>query len=235
MSSYCFINIPQISINEWHPFSISNSIYSTSTVFYIKNMFNNSFSHKINKLSNCNIHPNNITINIEGPYGYNLNYNDYTKIIFIAGGIGITPIHNMFFTLYKHRLNSTNNNSNNIIPELELIWIARKADAFTLYTDSFRMFKQHPIDNMFIKLFATRERGSIASHNDLIQNRHNKHSITHINCISQRPNLFKELSHLNEYNNNALIYVCGPDSLVEDLTIIAYKNGNHIRRETFLL
>lgn len=43
------------------------------------------------------------------------------------------------------------------------------------------------------------------------------------------------LADMAQYKSQGLIYVCGPENLVNDCMKMAYKNGNHFRRETFLL
>ena len=42
-----------------------------------------------------------MTINIDGPYGIPIEPSKYSEIFLVAGGIGITPLHSTFRTLYK--------------------------------------------------------------------------------------------------------------------------------------
>lgn len=174
LGGYCFLNIPSISPWQWHPFSIANPLNSTSTVFYIKNM-HRGFTKTLSLLA-ANAYPNTISIAIEGPYGVDLDYENYGKIVLVAGGIGITPFHNIFFTLYHEfvtynhhmRIDSDHSDNSNLVekkkfPDIDLIWVAQRANAFHLFQPSFRLFKQTPVHGMRIRLFATRERSSIAS------------------------------------------------------------------------
>lgn len=90
---------------------------------------------------------------------------------------------------------------------------------------------------MCIKLYATRERGSFITSDaiNLRNKRVSKTSTTHILCNSQRPDLMAECKDLKEYGDKGLIYVCGPEGMVDDCATIAYKYGSHLKRETFLL
>ena len=163
LGAYYFINIPNINPFEWHPFSVSNTLNNEQTEFDIRcNKGYIGWSSKLYDMAQKfgeNMHESTytqalsrLTINLEGPYGSDLNYNNYDAIILIAGGIGITPFHNIFFSLY----NEVQSGFKNQIPFVQLVWVVRYADMFEMYYDSFSQFAQYPASNMKIELFATR-------------------------------------------------------------------------------
>ena len=243
LGQYCFINIPNISPLEWHPFSISNPLNHPSTVFYIKNM-HRGWTKKLNKIAEKSWCITNLNIGIEGPYGITLDFENYDHIILIAGGVGITPMHNIFFTFYREVLShgdSQLNVFNKIrkrMPSIELWWINRRADAFSYYIDSFRDFQNNPVEFMKIKLYATRERNrnSVVSDNVISSSHFNKHRQNSfaITWDSHRPYLPTALSFMKQYGNKGLLYVCGPKSMVDDSLQAAYQNKTHFKREYFL-
>ena len=230
LGQYVFINIPNISPFQWHPFSISNPLNHPSTVFYIKNMYRG-WTKRLNEIASTSSCVTKLNIAIEGPYGITLDFENYDHIVLIAGGVGITPLHNIFFTLYHEVLShgsSQLNISRKPIPSIELWWINRRADAFSYYIDSFKQFQNSPIQFFKIKLYATieRNRSSVSR-----KNRQNSFAIT---WDAQRPYLPTALSFMKQYKERGLLYVCGPKSMIDDAVEAAYKNGNHLRREYFL-
>ena len=166
LSAYYFINIPHISLFEWHPFSVCNALNAPYTEFYIKNIGN--YSCKLLNLATFantrgqeRLSLNKLDIQIEGPFGCDIDYHSYHRLVLIAGGIGITPIHNLFFTLYDQSLSNRRENNDemymNQLPSIDLIWIVRYADIFEIFKKSFNKYISSDIPNMKITLYATRE------------------------------------------------------------------------------
>ena len=123
MGQYVFINIPAISLLEFHPFSISSSPLDPYTSCHIKSMGKNTFTDNLllyakdlyskeqefkstakkndgdnQSLSMQRIYAN-ILVNVDGPYGMPFDYRKFTSILLVCGGIGITPLHGIFRTL----------------------------------------------------------------------------------------------------------------------------------------
>merc|ERR1712228_14667 len=230
LCQYVFINIPNISMLQWHPFSISNPLHHSSTVFFIKNM-NRGWTQSLNKMASKLRSIEHLNVAIEGPYGITLDFENYQHIVLVAGGVGITPLHNIFMTLYEQIVNSKNVR----IPSFELWWINKTAEAFSYYIDSFRTFQNNPVQSIKIKLLATREKKRHSVSSQASGSRSAQSRISHgIEWNAQRPYLPTALSFMERYQEKGLIYVCGPKSMVDDCVQAAYNNGNHIKREYFL-
>lgn len=88
---YCFVNFPEISKLQWHPFSISSSPESPSVFsFHIKNMGPSTFTGSLYDLARKRIP---LRIKVDGPYGAKgLLPEDYRVNVLFCGGIGATPI-----------------------------------------------------------------------------------------------------------------------------------------------
>merc|ERR1711871_1302641 len=54
MGQYAFLNVPAISILEWHPFTISSSPMDISTTHHIKSMGPGTFTDKLYDLARAN-------------------------------------------------------------------------------------------------------------------------------------------------------------------------------------
>jgi predicted ferric reductase len=97
---FCYVNIGTISRFEWHPFTVSCKVgVGENATFHIKNMGDGTWTHKLHELASrvkdmeqteAAMLP---SIKIDGPYGHPPNFlqGRHSGIIYIAGGIGITP------------------------------------------------------------------------------------------------------------------------------------------------
>jgi len=103
MGQHVYLNVPAISALEWHPFSISSAAEDGVTTHHIKSRGPATFTGRLHALcanAAAEGRIDKLMLNIDGPYGVPLEYERYEKIIFVAGGIGITNIHSSFKTLY---------------------------------------------------------------------------------------------------------------------------------------
>jgi len=114
---YCFINVPEVSLLQWHPFTLSGT---GNLEFHIKNTGNWTSdvikSAKQDSLSIC----------VDGPYGLPLDFHPYSHIFLVAGGIGITPCKSIFETLFNHQDELIR------LERVVLVWMARDYSIFKL-------------------------------------------------------------------------------------------------------
>ncbi|KAJ9462859.1 Ferric reduction oxidase 5 [Diplonema papillatum] len=88
--SYFYITIPEIGFMEAHPFSVTTHHSSGRATFYIKNMGSGTWTDRVGKAS---IGTKGSAAQVEGPYGkLSFDVKNHSKIILVAGGIGITPM-----------------------------------------------------------------------------------------------------------------------------------------------
>lgn len=101
LGSFYYIHIPDISVFEWHPFSVAKYDDQTSTVtIHVKAMEIGSFTDKLYNYALQQSAADNeaaVVLNhrtsLLGPFGnLSINLEDYCHIILIAGGIGVTPM-----------------------------------------------------------------------------------------------------------------------------------------------
>lgn len=102
---YVYMNLPSISTTQWHPFSIASSPCDSKSTFHIKSLGEGTFTGRLHKLArglqyegseDGTVLP---PILIDGPYGVPVDHTKYDRILFVAGGIGITPIVSTIRTL----------------------------------------------------------------------------------------------------------------------------------------
>ena len=138
MGQYVFINIPAISIAEWHPFTISSAPNDIIISHHIKSHGNNQWTGKLRDYINSmdrviSTAPfKNVAISIDGPYGLPLQVSQYSSILLIAGGIGITPMHaciRQIYTTIKAGINTYPN-----LRRVRLVWVTKINEKIFDYT-----------------------------------------------------------------------------------------------------
>lgn len=101
---YCYINIPEISRLQWHPFSIASSPHESHIVFYIK--VNGDWTAALYEICSpegpvSDDYARNIGVYIRGPFGAPAQHvGQYEHVILVSGGVGATPFTSI--TKYAH-------------------------------------------------------------------------------------------------------------------------------------
>lgn len=110
---YAFLNIPEISTLQWHPFTISSAPSEHLLRFYIKSMGPGSWTENLFQLAQTSSTLNSVPmINIDAPYGLGLEWKRYSltqclkllryrRLIIIVGGVGVTPALSILEELYQ--------------------------------------------------------------------------------------------------------------------------------------
>ena len=103
LGTYYFINVPEISSMQYHPFSVSEiqesgdgTANGGAVTFHIKSMGGTTWTHQLARLVASQSAMNGSTglhVHLRGPYGsLSCNICDYRHIVIVAGGIGVTPM-----------------------------------------------------------------------------------------------------------------------------------------------
>lgn len=217
MGQHVYINVPSISKLQWHPYSISSAAEDEETTHHIKSRGPGTFSQRlINLASTEPLHK--LQINIDGPYGVPLEYTRYEKIIFVAGGIGITNIHSSFKTLYVLA-------KAGLLPvtRVHLIWVAKNPSYFDMFQETFRTVGQDNLHTRFKCSFYATEEGVSNLQPSAVPFQVGK------------PNLLRDLVGLSAYGMHALINVSGPALLRETCHRLAIKCGVDFQEASFEL
>jgi predicted ferric reductase len=115
---YIYICVPEISLLQWHPFSLSSSPEQKIVTLHIRKA-----GHWTSSLYEIAKTQNEISILLEGPYGsvgVNLSSDQYKSIMLISGGIGVTPMQalcNQLMFEYRKGIRELN--------KLSFVWIER--------------------------------------------------------------------------------------------------------------
>lgn len=157
---YCFINCPNISRFQWHPYSIASGT-TDDLIFHVKSMGKGTWSDRLNKLArkleddgSCTegnssfgsldskfavkFH-NVLSLRIDGPYGNNYLGNKKTTqhFYFLAGGIGITPIVSIIKSLIRDHTKFSE------MISIHLLWVVKSADELLWFGSFLQEFNYH--------------------------------------------------------------------------------------------
>eukprot|EP01041_Mallomonas_annulata_P003178 gene3178-6273_t len=223
---YMYLNIPSISTLQWHPFTISSST-SSSTSHTIKskgekqwtgkliqlamNMKNNKTygttpSSSASSLSEYSL--KDIVVIVDGPYGAPLSFSEYSHVLLVAGGIGITPYASLLNSICNERAERQQNESIVISSEdssscctYRLIWIVKCLCDIEAFDELIYRCNTFGIE---VCVYLTKD--------DTV----NEKSLPVITAVHRgRPDLQLEIGKLESFKQQAMVAVCGPPSLVD--------------------
>eukprot|EP01006_Ploeotia_vitrea_P024178 TRINITY_DN56927_c0_g1_i2.p1 TRINITY_DN56927_c0_g1~~TRINITY_DN56927_c0_g1_i2.p1 ORF type:complete len:891 (+),score=4.99 TRINITY_DN56927_c0_g1_i2:98-2674(+) len=219
---YSFINIPSISGWQWHPMTISSSPTDHHVSFHIKDMGPMQWSWQLNAMARdpaSNL--KNLVVRLDGPYGNPPDPHDYPWIVFVAGGIGITPCHSMFRCLLHEATQGFNDGA----PfHVKLVWIAQTPALFENFALTLReVFDKSASDRFQASLYVTREE-------TFSDGARGENSFPY---QTGRPSMGAELTPV-DFTEGGLVFVCGPESLQEDCRRCCPPK-THFHAETFEL
>jgi predicted ferric reductase len=251
---FFFVNIPRVSLNEWHPFTAS-AVLDDSIVFYIKKIptSNNSLHGRATwttRLANrveADCPP--MALRLNGPFGHT-DFKCYEHLLMFAGGIGITPLIAIFTDLRRAaRIGNTARLGS--LKAVTLVWMSRSVTEFRLFEEVFMMaMKDSSADvprtineddedanvsdtdtkiKFEIKLHCTRRDSFVSLTNPASQD-YVKMLVESGRC--DLPATFKK--HVPEGKGaDTMVAVCGPARLMYDVSGLAWNSGCDFHSEQF--
>ena len=149
---YVFVNIPDISPLQSHPFNISGSSFDKTNVLHIKSCGAGTWTGDLLDLSRlvtrtneqaaeggqgqhghgtkqCKPFPlQRLGITIDGPYGTGLPWMRCTNILLIGGGVGVTPLHSLLRSLLQLQQGKNGMPHGCKLGKIRLVWTFRNED-----------------------------------------------------------------------------------------------------------
>jgi len=183
MGQYVMVNVSNISLWQWHPFTIASGEEEGQCYLHIQNEGNKlselgydselkgqqtQFTQMLyllaQKVGANGLGAHEVELHVDGPYGKPFVYDGYERVILVAGGIGITPCHSIFSTMLARSMQSTKEKGDKKkkMPCVDLLWVAKDSRMFSMFAATWRKYEEHnaAADNAFsVRLFATRMDG----------------------------------------------------------------------------
>lgn len=218
-AQHVYVCIPEISLLEWHPFTISWCVGGSAFV-HIKSMGDKAWSNRALELGRRK--GTAMIACVDGPYGGLRDvFSGYEKYVLVAGGIGVTPCTSLLSRCAGLQQK----------PEMSLLWCVREKDLaerfFVLFSESDFGFVTHDSttgNRAPIRVFFTGEANS-PPHTDGRR----------IDVLVGRPCLGEEIGCEVTQAVKTLIFVCGPPGLVQECESIARTTGADVIAEKYLL
>lgn len=278
---YFFINIPCISLNQWHPFTAS-AVLDDGIVLYIKNMQkkqnSQSWTARLSALAMDSMTTlQKPMLRLNGPFGH-FEFEGHETVLLFAGGIGITPMIAIFADLRKRLVEQdradklaqklgeplTTHADHPRLKRVRLVWMSRKIEEFRLFEKIFSHFRSE-----VVKTHTQTSRQSVFQQSagpeaniDEIEAMEmaQAHSVAfcafdiqlHCTCRASLVSLtdptspdyvkmflqdgrvnVREVFETYGREPNTLAAVCGPPSLMHDVSLSAYEFGTAFHSEEF--
>ncbi|PON69705.1 Respiratory burst oxidase [Trema orientale] len=239
---YIFIQCPQISPFEWHPFSLTSGPEDDYLSVHIRTLGDWSYTiysiFQEATLSRAKDYPN---LYIDGPYGAaSQDHVKYDMVVLIGLGIGATP----FISILKDVVNDIRKAQNNHNGcslrkgpvKAYLYWVTREQSSFDWFRDIMKEIsnsdqKQSVVEvhNFLTSIYQEGDvRSALISAIQALH--HAKHGIdivsrTPVRTHFSRPNWFSILSKLAWRHRGARIgvFYCGPSALAKELERLCTK------------
>ncbi|KAG8346980.1 putative ferric reductase [Trypanosoma vivax] len=221
---YFFVNVPELSLFQWHPFSLSSEDGQNCTM-HIKSMGDGTWTDRLLHL--VEKRGGSFSLFIEGPYGQSHHFTDYKRVVLVAGGIGVTPCASIFNNLHQRLLEGK------VGPTITLLWTLRDARIIPMLSyvwDNGRLHERAVFSGAdasacaSVELFLTDDCFSSDNLGDV--------SVSHgrVDLRSKLPELLA-----GEHARDVLVFSCGPRGLVQAARNVAISLGANFHEENFLM
>ncbi|CAN0910142.1 Ferric reduction oxidase 7, chloroplastic [Linum grandiflorum] len=136
--SFIFIQVRELSLLQWHPFSVSSSPLEGKNHISVLIKVLGGWTDKLKDSIMINTSTVNddhqsrkITASVEGPYGHESPYHlMYEHLVLVAGGIGISP----FMAILSDVFHRVNEGKPCLPREILVVWAVKKSDEIGLLT-----------------------------------------------------------------------------------------------------
>ena len=208
VGQYFFVNFPELSKTEWHPFSVSSSPKEDGIEMHIRALGDHTTEIN-NYAQRCAVDGYKPWIRFDGPYGnQDFNYRRYPVLLLTGGGIGITPIMGMLKDIYLvgNYGSETNQVTPHRIQAVNCIWVVQKEKDADIFKEELRECEKNSKLPQFpplnIKIYVTKE--------EKIRSR---------GYMSGRPDfdrVFGDIT-LTHGDKTMLVFACGPSQMVKQV------------------
>jgi ferredoxin-NADP reductase len=128
---YVFLNFPQVSLLQWHPFTLTSSPMDEHCEVLIKNLGDHT-----EKLIRKAVSTQSLYVRVDGPYGkWNFDPLNADHLILVAGGIGVTPFIGLLRNIYGADNSSAPHYSR--LKSVSLVWACRDVEECCWFNDLF--------------------------------------------------------------------------------------------------
>lgn len=216
VGQYVFVNFPELSLHEWHPFSVASAPNDAFVDLYIRALGDH--TEKIVEYSEmCAAENKQALIRCDGPYGdLSFNYRRYGNLLLVAGGIGITPIISVLKDIFGEDESSKRNNPRHCVKHVTLIWIMPRVSEASLFLELLNKFHLKSLEDplapaLTMSIHITREEEK-CENPQIVYSKPDFDNVMH-QCVD----------NMSEFSQSILVYACGPGSMINQLWDVTMK------------
>ncbi|KAI8810152.1 ferric reductase NAD binding domain-containing protein [Cladochytrium replicatum] len=224
---YLFINIPEVSRVEWHPFTITSTPEEGFVSIHIRLV--GDWTKKASQLLGC--YQNGIskmnssqlpTIRIDGPYGAPAeDFYNYKVGVLVGAGIGVTPSASLLKSVWYRYYRKAPMK----LQKVYFFWINRDKEAFEWFHSLLATLEESvPTSFLEIHVYLTGKLSVDDIQNIVLNQDEEMDPLTELRtrCHYGRPNwdaIFQSVAAANNSFGNAEVgvFYCGPSPLAETL------------------
>ena len=210
---------------EYHPFTISSAPSDGELTFHVKSMGEGKFSGRLLSLVAQEGEDSDggaaLTVSVDGPHGLTIEHEKYRSILFVAGGIGVTPCLACFRHLRKLCAAQQWRCAN-----VKLLWVAKTTSLFDVFSAQLAEATAAPASGeegqFAVELYSTQGEVSLGGHP----------------VAPGRPDLAGAIDAISTGDEPAcscLVFACGPAGMVAAARSRAVERGCHFHAESFEL
>jgi len=254
---YLFLNVPEISSFQWHPFTITSAPDDPYVSVHVRQV--GDFTNTLGELLGCNNEKGAIPkdlplLRIDGAFGTPAEDVFKNEIAVLIGcGIGVTP----FASILKNIWYQQQNKGHSKLRRVEFFWICRDTGSFEWFQSLLKSLEDQQFEVGFLKfhIYLTSKLRESTIQNIIINDVSGSYDpLTDLESRTHygRPNfsyIFSQLKKAIEtgrylpgkerdLETNVGVYYCGPSALAKNLKVDT-KNANsngirfHFHKEHF--
>ncbi len=200
---YIMIAVPEISFCQFHAFTISSAPHQENVTIHMKAMGN--WTKRLQKFAEKE---KSVKILMEGPYcnlSVNLNNREkYKMVLFVSGGIGVTPMQSIATHLLKEI-----NDDNREMRKIKFVWSVKSMDIVNAMVDAMSIGNSQSIyDALDIDLYITQK----TTDEEMDRAREVTYGRPDLHAI------FREMKEaaISADEMTVAVLACGPRSLVDN-------------------
>ena len=208
VGQYVFVNFPELSISEWHPFSVASSPNDECVDLYIRALGDHT-KKIVEYAESCEAEDKQVLIRSDGPYGdLSFNYRRYGNLLLAGGGIGITPIISVLKDIYGEQPNK--NAPRHCVRSVTLVWIMPRASEASLFLEMLNQFRLKAMEDpmlpsLNLAIHITRD-DEVLNNEQIIYGKPDLDAVVS-RCVDE----------MSDFTRSMLVYACGPGSMVNQL------------------
>ncbi|RYY32984.1 hypothetical protein EON62_04730, partial [archaeon] len=253
---YAFLNIPAISVMEWHPFTISSAPQVPVTqgrqviTFDIKSMGDGTWTAAVEDWARSVTDPASLVIHLDGPYGRAARYQDAAHLVMVAGGIGITPFYSIVTDIFARKRNAAAYGDAGAIQTVRLVWGCRSVTLLQMFEPQLAALRaEFPTAFTYTVYLTHGQRMTsvkadgidaplLSPHEDVAASPHtNALSPSSANRpVAGRPDLtslFASIAKTCAPQQHTMAMVCGPTAMIDDVSKLAAAHRMDFHAEEF--